>query len=201
MEAATIDELLAILRAHQDPDAAWDATLALCQRAQPSELWAQLPPPSFGRDIQRAIDWLDREIPGLKGRQGLYLGLDTLNMRNGEGQNVELVGSDRCDPSQSQVDWIYEGLDYGANHLILGLVEMHQAYSHPDWKTRHPGDRTSPSRVADYMIFLSYSGLVLGHALARMRHEGPLLAAWGFHDGDMFALGRRTPSGFEWLAT
>jgi hypothetical protein len=55
----------------------------------------------------------------------------------------------------------------------------------------------SVSSFADYALFLRYSGLVLAEAMESVTVSEPFLAAWGFHDGDLFFLGRREPDRFE----
>jgi hypothetical protein len=44
--------------------------------------------------------------------------------------------------------------------------------------------------LCDYIFFLGYSGVILSQAFERIATPRTLLPAWGFHDGDMFALGR-----------
>lgn len=134
---------------------------------------------------------------------GVYLGLDTLNHKNGIGTNVEIGSSAKCvvDSKENDGRWLDELSWHGDSHLIYGLYEM---------KTHAWGDGTIlwPTRpinlygYADYAVFLIYSGLVLASALDRMvqkqllEFKKPKLIVWGFHDGDLFELGRLDSAGF-----
>ncbi len=69
---------------------------------------------------------------------------------------------------------------------------MKAVYSQKRWKRLHD--------LAEYTLFLGYSGLILAEALEDVGRDGPFLAAWGFHDGDLFTLGRGDGQGFERLA-
>ncbi len=122
---------------------------------------------------------------------GIYLGLDTLNMGEGEGTNIEFGGTAACDVSKDEVDWVYGKLKYGESHLIGGLYELQRIYSEPDWE--------SSFSFTDYILFLGYSGIILGQAFIRLATKRRLLPAWGFHDGDLFVLGRKTPEKFDFI--
>jgi hypothetical protein len=76
------------------------------------------------RDILAATHWLSSQISAQPEATGIYLGLDTLNMDNGSGTNVDFGGTAACDISQDQVDWVYGKLKYGQQHLIRGLFEL-----------------------------------------------------------------------------
>jgi hypothetical protein len=124
--------------------------------------------------------------------RGLYLGLDTSNMDDGAGENVEIGGTSRDGVEDADGDWLYSLEWYGTRHLIAGLLEMHAIYSHEDWKTHFA--------AADYVLFLGYSGLVLMEAAERVAWRDDTLLVWGFHDGDMFALARASAGGVQRLA-
>ena len=83
-----------------------------------------------------------------------------------------------------EIDWVFECEWYGEPHLLRSLVGMKQRY-----------EKSEVSSEADYLVFLGYSGLVLGEAIVRLRPPEPMLVMWGFHDGDLFRLARATPDG------
>jgi hypothetical protein len=196
-----VDDLLAAIRGPAKPDAAWKEVLRVCHRCAPGAPWPSLPDPDLGRDIEDARVWLARQLRDLPDATGIYLGLDTLNMRGGRGQNVEIGGTAECDALQDSQDWIgVRQLRYGTKHLIRGLYEMHRVYTQGDWCVRaEKVPRGLYSSFAEYSLFLSYSGIVLGHALKLIPLKRTFLVVWGYHDGDMFLLGRRTPDSFTIL--
>jgi hypothetical protein len=69
---------------------------------------------------------------------------------------------------------------------------MHVEYARPGWQRLFD--------AADYVLFLGYSGVVLAEAAAHVRWPRRTLVVWGFHDGDLFVLGRGERGGFERLA-
>lgn len=113
---------------------------------------------------------------------------DTLNMDGGAGTNIE-IGCAPCDTATDATDWIYGDLRYGGSLLIRGLCALHATYSLPQWETLFS--------FSDYLVFLGYSGLVLREALKHFSAPQPLWVAWGFHDGDMFVLGRTHAGSLE----
>lgn len=187
-----IRETLAVVRDTTEPRRAWADVVALCRAAVPAAPWDDLASPNLERDISAATGWLKAQLAALPDARGLYLGLDTLNMRGGRGTNVEIGGSSGCDLLADGIDWVYAGdLDYGAKHLIGGLYELREVYSSDAWAAAY--------RVCDYIFFLGYSGVVLAESFARLDTPRTLLPAWGFHDGDLFALGRKQGGGFTRL--
>ena len=79
----------------------------------------------------------------------------------------------------------------GKPHLIRGLYELHSVYSGPAWRVRDEAvAQGTYFAFADYALFLGYSGIILRHAFGHFPADRSLLAVWGFHDGDMFLLGR-----------
>jgi hypothetical protein len=195
-----IDDILTAIRSHSTPSDAWRAVLATCRESAFRAPWDYLPAPDIERDIEAARHWLALQLPGLRDVTGIYLGLDTLNMGGRRGTNVEIGGSASCDPTSDSQDWICGELKRGSKHLIRGLRELKVEYSKARWKVRDESvAQGSYSSFADYTLFLGYSGILLGHAFSRLTPTRPLLAAWGFHDGDLFLLGRMTSSGFDLL--
>jgi hypothetical protein len=179
-----IRETLTVVREYTQPRRAWADIVALCRKAEPSAPWDDLAPPDVERDIVVATAWLEQQLAALTDARGLYLGLDTLNMQGGRGTNVEIGGSSGCDPASESIDWVYAGnLDYGTKHLIYGLYELQEVYSSNTWSAAYD--------VCDYIFFLGYSGIVLAESFRRLDTLRTLLPVWGFHDGDLFALGRK----------
>jgi hypothetical protein len=189
------DMILACLRRHKVFTKAWNAVLRVCRRTAPDAPWQDLPVPDFEADIGSATEWLDAQLRRMPKATGIYLGLDTLNMRDGAGTNVEIGGTSNCDPSQDTQEWTAQDLKYGDRHLIKSLVSMSAAYASPTWRR---GDHDYFD-FADYVLFLALSGIVLGQALQRLNPGRALLSVWGFHDGDTFLLGRNMPVGFTAL--
>ncbi len=174
--------LLAIVRENPEPVSQWSRMLEVFRSEVPAAPWARMPVPAIGKDVDEAAAWLAAELKAQPAAKGIYLGLDTLNMEGGRGKNVEFGGTAECDPTDDDESWLEDDLDHGDEHLIRGLVEMHAGYSSPEWEPW--------SEFCDYAVFLGYSGIVLGAAMARASGARDLLVAWGFHDGDLFLLGR-----------
>jgi hypothetical protein len=193
-----VDEILTALRSTPNPEEAWNATLQICRHSAPTAPWDKLPTPNFRQDIVNAWSWLREELETLGPVTGIYLGLDTLNMGEGDGPNIEIGATTKCDPFTDSTDWVRGELTHGGVHHICGLYEMHQVYSQEAWRVK---DKTiaqgSAFSFADYILFLAYSGIVLTHAFVRLRLTRPVLPVWGFHDGDLFILGRTMPEGFQ----
>lgn len=187
-----IDELLAILREEPNPGSAWSRTLDLLKNSTPSDLWDALARMDIQRDTGAASAWLGAALQGHAAPVGVYLGLDTLNMNGGAGYNVELGWRAGLKVEDGSTDWIYSDLERGPRHLIEGLCELHATYSRPEW--------AESFSTADYMLFLGYSGVVLREAIRSTLLPRPLLASWGFHDGDIFLLGLLTDQGFTTVA-
>jgi hypothetical protein len=191
-----IERVAEIVRTAGDATQGWSMLLQVCKAERPSELWDELARPAAADDAHSAARWLVSELRNAnapKPMRGLYLGLDTLNMRDGAGHNVQIGATAACDPFKSDGEWAWNCEWYGTRHLIRGLVDLKRTYEHERWRDVRD--------VADYALFLGYSGLVLSDALASLEGREPLLAAWGFHDGDLFLLGRRTSAGFERLCS
>jgi hypothetical protein len=174
--------LLAIVRGNPEPVSQWQRMLEVFRIELPAAPWARMPVPAIERDVDEAAAWLAAELKAQPAAKGIYLGLDTLNMEGGRGKNVEFGGTAECDPSNDDESWLEDDLDDGDDHLIRGLVEMHAEYSSPEWEAWFD--------FCDYATVLGYSGIVLAAAMARTAGARDLLVAWGFHDGDLFLLGR-----------
>ena len=175
-----------------EPRAAFQTLREIGKSHFPSDLWDSVSLPNTEADIAAAADWLRKNIADHR-PTGVYLGLDTLNQAGQWGKNVEIGLSDSADPSLHDMEWIFDGLDYGDNHLIRGLYEVHQAYD-------ALGLDYPQILFPDYVLFLGYSGIVLAGAVERMRPDWDSLFVWGFHDGDMGYLARTSPRGVGRLA-
>jgi hypothetical protein len=99
--------------------------------------WKKLLIPDFNWDIRLAKAWLVTELDKLPDATGIYLGLDTLNMKNGKGMNVGIGGTADCDPTEDSSDWLESKLTYGNDHLVRGLLEFKQEYSKPSWRVKN----------------------------------------------------------------
>jgi hypothetical protein len=193
--ARTMDwiyEVAEIVKTAPDAQTGWPALIELCRLTQPSELWSAIPKIEPQRDVSAAAKWLRGQLHSAAApdpARGVYLGLDTLNMEGTGGHNVEIGATKECDPFKLESEWAWHCEWYGESHLIAGLKDLKRVYEAPEFEP--------VSGFADYALFLGYSGLVLAQAMEALKVSAPLLAAWGFHDGDLFFLGRRETKRFE----
>jgi hypothetical protein len=176
-----IDEALKILKDHNNPETALVDLIALCAGVLPKENWSALPKVDVTRDIDEATEWLSDQMRQADQPSGIYIGLDTLNMDEGDGHNVAFASSKECEPTSDSQDWLEEDMDYGDEHLIHGLYLLHNEYGGGKWSDEGYD-------LCDYILFLGYSGIVLMHAFKKISITSPSLAVWGFHDGDLFRL-------------
>lgn len=183
-----IDATLDVILRHTSAPTAWAEIVELCRTCSPDAPWDSLPKPDLERDIAAAHHWLESQLNTVPEAVGIYLGLDTLNMNEGAGKNVEFGGTSDCDPANESVDWLGGELDYGSDHLIYGLYELQRMYETDAWKQAFS--------LCDYIFFLGYSGIVLTQAFERLSTNRTLMPIWGFHDGDMFTLGRKRDGQF-----
>ena len=190
-------ELFQVLREPATPLDTWKKLLNVGRRAAPAAPWNTLPYPHFDDDIAAAKGWLEKHLRYLPATRGLYLSLETMHMHDANGINISIGSSVSCDPQEDSAEWVYDELFQGAEHQIRGLYELYTIYSQNEWLVE---DRRVPGgdyfSLANYLIFLGYSGLVLGHAFQLLTSDRSRLAAWGFSDGDVFLLGRQLPGGF-----
>jgi len=157
-----------------------------------------LPEVDPASDATAAANWLRAQLRAARAARvavhGLYLGLDTLNMDGPTGTNVEIgatgdVRPGQLSPAAENIEWVHRLEWYGERHLISGLRAMKSVYARDEWQTLYD--------TADYVLFLPYSGLVLADAAAKLRWPRRVVLVWGFHDGDLFRLGRGHRDGFE----
>ena len=177
-----INETIQILKTESDCEVAIEKIISCAQKALKSEIWKEYKALDIKRDIKEATTWIQDSIDKFPDSTGIYLGLDTLNMDNGNGTNIEIGLSKSCTPAELYDDWAYECENYGQSHLIKGLYDVaHTFDSFEKWTKEE-------SNFAEYIIFLGYSGVILREALNNLKTNNDFLSIWGFHDGDMFLL-------------
>jgi hypothetical protein len=187
------DDILTVIRRLTDPQSAFADLRAIGELRSPSPMWRAIKTPDVRADVDAAASWLYGTITPFR-PTGVYLGLDTLNERDGQGKNVEIGMTIKADPVPLNMDWAYRCEKYGDDHLIRGMYETHQTY-------KAFGLEYEVGLLADYLFFLGYSGIVLTAAIEKLRVEGPTMFVWGFHDGDIGFLARSSPDGVERLVT
>ena len=177
-----IDETRREIRVGVNPTKSFIKIVDYGRQKLQSKIWSEFENMNIERDIKAAEIWLNQTFKKFPGFSGIYLGLDTLNMENGKGTNVEIGLSKSCNPSIFSDEWAYECENYGESHLIKGLYEVSDCFNNENQWT------TDEQNFTEYLIFLGYSGLVLKEALTNLKIENDFLSLWGFHDGDMFFL-------------
>ncbi|MCB9050802.1 MAG: hypothetical protein H6556_15360 [Lewinellaceae bacterium] len=181
-EDLPINDIRRILRIESDPQKAFQQIVESGEQKLPSNIWSEFKKMNIGRDIQEAKNWLTKNIKEFPNFSGIYLGLDTLNMDEGTGVNIEIGLSSDCNPDIFTDEWAFECDFYGEGHLIKGLYEVADCFE-------NEGKWTDDERAfSEYLIFLGYSGIILREALRNLTTENDFLSIWGFHDGDMFFL-------------
>jgi hypothetical protein len=187
------DEILGCVRKSIAPQKAFKELIDVGKSQLKSPLWDAIPTPDTEADVTSAATWLQESFSKYP-PTGVYLGMDTVNENDGKGKNVEIGMTDVPGPLPLELEWIYDGFDYGENHLIRGLYEIHKGYDALDLQEPQ-------SLLADYVFYLGYSGIVLAAALDKMQVRWESLFVWGFHSGDLAFLARSTPAGITRLAT
>ncbi len=187
------NEILAIVREPGDLKTAFAALRELGRSQLASEVWDKIPTPELQADVLLAGAWLKKNIVEYQ-PSGVYLGLDTLNEKQGHGKNLEIGMTREADPDKLEMEWAYRLPQRGHNHLIEGIYQAHRAYQ--EFGLEYPAEI-----LADYIFFFGYSGLVLAFAIERVKINWDCLFIWGFHDGDLGYLVRSSPQGVVRLAT
>lgn len=189
-----IDQTLALVRGHTDSSSYWTQLVDICRRIHPGCPWADLPMPDVQSDLHSTWQWLHQEVAEQPDGIGLYLGLDTLNMRDGNGMNIDFGTTSQCDPASDSPDWVWNvTISYGSHHLMRGLVGPQSTYSRPAWRDAFT--------LCEYVFSLGYSGMILTQVFESFTLPRTLMPVWGFHDGDMFTLGRYHNGTFTKLCT
>lgn len=187
MREIPIDKTLRILREEPDSIKAFKKIVKLGNDTLPSSVWNEFVSMNIIGDIEDAKEWLKIQLDSFPDYNGIYLGLDTLNMEDGEGYNIEIGLSDCCNPSIFNAEWSYECPYYGDNHLIKGLSKVSDCFP-PKGNLKWSDEEQS---LTEYLIFLGYSGIIIRDALMRLNLKNDFLSVWGFHDGDLFFLIQR----------
>ncbi len=177
-----IDEIRSTLRMEENPKRAFLKIIDLCKQKLPSKIWDEFVNMNIERDVQETQKWLRERLEEFPNFRGIYLGLDTLNMDNGNGSNLGIGLSSHCNPKEFSDEWAYECAYYGESHLIKSLYEVSNCFENNEKWTNEERN------FSEYLIFLSYSGIVLREALKNLRIIKDYISIWGFHDGDMFFL-------------
>jgi hypothetical protein len=186
------DSILAIVREPGDLKSAFDAFREIGQKQMPSELWDKIRAPDVEADVWNAAAWLKETVFEFR-PSGVYLGLDTLNERQGAGKNVEIGMTREANPEELEMKWAYRLPEYGEDHLMEGMYKVHREYE-------KLGFESSSSLLADFLFFFGYSGIVLAAAIERIAVDWDCLFIWGFHDGDLGYLVRSSSNGIARLA-
>jgi hypothetical protein len=171
----SIDELFNTVQRPIPPSAALMEVMTIFQKKSNmpvfSRNWIELE-----TDIAETTEKIDLTLKGFPDSNGLFFGLDTLNMKKGQGQNIFLQVTSVADLSGDSWDWIFKCTEEPFSWLLRGLYSAHLEYRHYS---------ESDFEYADYAVFLIYSGIVLSSALKQKLNRKSVVA-WGFHDGDMF---------------
>jgi hypothetical protein len=180
-EKLPIKETLSEIDNEPNPHKAFENILNFGRENLPSKIWDTFKNMNLDRDIDDATKWIKSTLNKYPDTKGIYFGLDTLNMNDGNGSNAAIGLNADCDPSSISDDYTYDCETYGESHLIRGLFEVENGFNSELW----PYDE---SAFTEYVIFLAYSGLVLRDALKKANIKNDFITVWGFHDGDSFFL-------------
>ena len=177
-----LDDLLTIIKTENDTKNAFLSVIKLGENKINSKIWKGFYLMDIENDINDAKDWLHNTIISYPKMNGIYLGLDTLNMDSGNGSNVEIGLTEKCNPAILNNDWIFECEFYGESHLIKGLSDVEKYFTNENkWTYKERS-------FAEFLIFIGYSGIVFKEALSSLNLKNDFLSVWGFHDGDVFYL-------------
>ena len=181
-EELPINEIRRELRIEENPKKAFHNIINFGRQKLQSNIWNEFENMNIERDIQDIQFWLKPNLYEFPDFSGIYFGLDTLNMEGGNGTNLEIGLSNSCDPKIFNDEWAFQCEKYGESHLIKGLFEVSDCFDNGEkWSN-------DERNFTEYIIFLSYSGVILREALNNIKIENDYISLWGFHDGDMFFL-------------
>lgn len=183
-----LEEMRAVVRTGGDENAAFDALRAIGQNHLPQRKWGKIRfPPLFQTDVLEAVKWINDVV--LQHRPtNVYLALDALNEQDGQGKNVATGMTRAVDPDAELRGWDPSWEGPSEHHLMWGLFELHQQYL--AWDLRYPANV-----LADYILFMGYSGLVYAAAIERSQCNFDCRFVWGFGEDAPFPLVRVSPSG------
>jgi hypothetical protein len=162
-----------------NPQLAFKDILKAAKKNCPRLDWGQFSDKYMDDDVSAATKWIKKTLKGTPDTKGIYLGLDTLNMEDGDGSNVEIGMNTSCDPTEISIGWVFHCDAYGDRHLIKGLYSFFANFKGPEDDNKY---------LAEYVIFLGYSGLILREALVKAGIKNDFISCWGFHDGDLLLL-------------
>ena len=169
-ELIPFEEIRNEITLHPNPELAFKNILQAEKKNCPALDWDQFSVKYMDTDISEATQWIKKSMKNMPDVKGIYLGLDTLNMEDGKGSNVEIGMNSSCDPTESSIDWAFDCNTYGDRHLIMGLYSFFANFSGPDDENKD---------LAEYVIFLGYSGLVLREALLKASIKSDFISCWG----------------------
>jgi len=178
-ELIPFEEIRNEITLQANPELAFKNILRASKKNCPTLDWDQFSANYMDIDISAASKWIIKSLKNAPEVSGIYLGLDTLNMEDGKGSNVEIGMNSSCDPTKISIDWAFDCDTYGDRHLIKGLYSFFANFTGSDDENKY---------LAEYIIFLAYSGLVLREALLKANNQRDFISCWGFHDGDLFLL-------------
>ena len=190
--------LFSIIRAPGTAKSNFLNALPWFNKYQPSSLWSEISPLSIERDVLLTKSWIIDQFNAPKFPRttitGVYFGLDTLNMRNGQGKNIEIGGSTLFNHQQPSNDWPFHNSWYGEETLVKGLFEIAELVKEED---------SDLVWFSDFYVWMTYTGLILIEIFETTNPNTLLTGAparniiFGHHDGDLCSLGTLFPSGFK----
>lgn len=190
-ELIPFEEIRNEITQQANPELAFKNILQAAKKNCPALDWGQFSVNYMDTDISAATQWIKKTMKNMPDVKGIYLGLDTLNMEDGKGSNVEIGMNSNCDPAKISIDWAFDCDTYGDRHLIMGLYSFFSNFAGPDDENKD---------LAEYVIFLGYSGLVFREALLKACIKSDFISCWGFHDGDLLLLMNNTGQKIAFLA-
>lgn len=191
----TVGKMCAVINVGQPIAESVSTLLDFCESEAPRDaaLWKKLRGRDYAGDAQemrRAFAAALRLKPVPAEYNGLYFGLDGLNMPRSKG--IEFGCSKTFDEANDDggVDWAYDGSFYSfeipsglLGELYDGVVEM--------------------ASLADHAVCIAYTGLAVRDALCDLPRELTLggararAACFGPHDGDLYRLGTLRTGGLQ----
>ena len=199
-------EIERLLREAPTLKAGIDGMYALVRRHIPEScpLWKVLTALKWRDDVDAAGSAWDARLTTCvpAGANGVYLGIDGLNMPDGKG--IELGCSSRYEPGRRTIDYIYDCDVYCDELPMPALADYYT------WLHRQGGmDELQAYDFlhVEYPVALGASALVLREVFRRSDPAalagaaGERCFAYGFHDGDILRIGTATSAGFDCDAT
>ncbi|HEX5242256.1 MAG TPA: hypothetical protein VFW23_03260 [Tepidisphaeraceae bacterium] len=191
----TVRKMREVINADKPLAQSMATLLSFCKAEAPDEaaLWKDLRSRDFDADAQKIARMFkaslkSKPVPGKY--NGMYFGLDGLNMRDGKG--IEFGCSKAFDESNDDggSKWAYESEFYPFQIPSALLSALYN-------------DVVEMGSLADYLVCIAYTGLAvrdtfrdlpvnltLGRAKSRAICFGP-------HDGDLFRLGTLRADGLD----